>query len=398
MKPEALVLDTFDRLAGITRKFILDKYKSNDPKAQLPDQLNEPLILRKIFPNECEKIQEILCDTLSNLIRMKNDIISRLDKLISDYFNDQNDINDQEIPELVIVSTFSFIKRYYEELLKLLTRRSFAAAVQIQVSLFELIQRRNGNINVRLVEFESDSDSYTISSLHMAWAWLADRNFSYEKYGELNDLIKNRACIRKKFYEILKKKVRFHDVYKAWMENKREDLIELLQSCFSRRMKLNQRNTLARYFSDVIFALREALKEAVFLGDYLREEILKSYINVCMINFGFFEYEIYNLLLNEGIPALPRLKFIFRDSGEEIVWEIDILAIDSRGELTEIEITSSTNPDEILKKAADSYLGLASRRILVAPEEVIETSQVRGMGVTCVPLEKPLKLIEELAA
>lgn len=394
MRPETLVLNTFDRLSLLARRFLLDRYKANDARAGLPEQLTEPPILTRIFPRECKKIEETLSRILINLRRSRENIINRFDVLVTNYFNERNNFRKLKTPKIVMVPLPFLTEKYYNRILRLLAkRRSLAAAIQIQISLFEKIQIRETNIHMELGAFEANG----VSPLHMAWAWLADKGFSYQKYGELADLVKRREYVKRFFNSVLESKEKFHYVYKAWMENKREDLVNILLKWFPKKVKPYFRIACSCYFTDLIFGLRDALEHAD-LSNCLEERVLRSYINVCMVNYGFFEYEVYNFLLSEGFPALPRLKYTLRNPDGEIQREVDVLAIDPRNGLVEVEITSSTNPEEIGKKIADPPFSLASRRVLLAPEEALKMKIIQEAAIACAPLERPSELVKTLLA
>lgn len=220
----------------------------------------------------------------------------------------------------------------------------------------------------------------------------------------MKTLIENKDKIKHFFNEIMRDVGgKYFKVYKFFMEGKKKNLAEYLGKWLSSEVDSKLCSTLTRYLTELIFGVREALESAGFMPD---EEILRSYLNACMVNFGFFEYEIYSLLLNEDFPAIPRLEVHKWEEEENrggmgtgvgiVTREVDILTVDLHDYLVEVEVTAAASRSEVQERIERGPAPIADRLIVIAPEEALESVNCWDYDVACVPLEKPYRLVTEL--
>lgn len=395
MSEEPLIIKSFNSLTDIIRKFLRNRYKENINE-ELPEELLRPPIFIGIFPIESRKIERILNEALSNLIRIKNETITNIDKLIIDQTEGRH---EEHLIFGSYVTLPSIFVRLYEELLKLLSP-SVAAAIILQLQLNRLVNETNYSLRLRRVG-EAESETGIVSPLHMAWSLLAGKGFSYLRIkGELKTLINNKEKIRNNFIKILNNNKKFHEIYRAFMEGEQKDLANVLSRWLSRKGNPELYAARVNYFARLIFGVKEALVRAGFKPN---EKILRGYMNACVVNYGFFEYELYSLLVNEGIPAIPKLEVHYRVEQEgkearerEKVRELDILTMDSKGYLTQVEVTTTANLSELQEEIKDGPAPIASRLIVVAPKKALEGIDCWGYNVTCIPLEEPYRLVNVL--
>ncbi|MEM3944705.1 MAG: hypothetical protein QXJ59_11545 [Thermofilaceae archaeon] len=409
MMAESLTAKSFYELARIAYGFLHREYSECTDRGKplptdLPDEFLNPEVIQGIFPDKSKKLREELINTLKYLINARIKIIKNIDRVILDNIDKKRDnIGKKRVPITNIVGSdvFSTLEELSGELLVLSLSRSFASALLLQLKLNESIKRNSLTIRLRRVG-EVELGTGVASPLHMAWAWLADRRVSYVRSkGDLKTLLENKDEIRDTFSKIINDNSMFHEVYRSFMEGEQGDLANVLRQCFPREEDSELRTAWANYFARLIFGVKEALEKAGFKPS---ERILKNYINACMINHGFFEYELYSLLVNEEIPAIPKLEVHYRSESQETaeasarenMRELDILAMDSREYLTQVEVTTTTDSNELRKEIERGPAPIADRLIVVAPEDALERINCWDYDVVCVPLEKPYGLIDKL--
>lgn len=399
MSEEPLIIRSFYSLSEVIRKFLRNKYANKYARNisdELPEELLRPSVFTGIFPLETNKIRTTLNKAFNNLTLIKDKTIENIDKIITDY------AEGKQKEYLILgggVTLPCVFEQLYEELLKLLSP-SIAAAIMLQLQLNRLVDEANYSLRLRRIG-EAESQTDIVSPLHMAWSLLADKRFSYLRVKEgLEALVEEKEKIRNTFNKILNDEKMFLEIYKSFMEDEQKNLANVLWRWLCERNS-ELCTEWANYFAGLIFGVKEALERAGFKPG---QRILKGYVNICMVNYGFFEYELYSLLVNDGIPAIPKLEVHYRDELQEEVGagrrekmrELDILAMDSRGRLAQVEVTATDDLSEIQKKIESGPAPIADRLIVVAPEEALNDMNCWDYGAACIPLEKPYRLVIEL--
>ncbi|MEM2475644.1 MAG: hypothetical protein QW407_06945 [Thermofilaceae archaeon] len=409
MIAEPLTAKSFYELSRIVYRFLRREYiecaRKNKPlPMDLPDELSTPEVLKSIFPDKSEKLRKMLIKTLKYLIKIREKIIENTDRIILDNL-DNIDIKCMTPTVILGSDIFSTFKELSMELLDLSLSRSFAAAVQLQIKFNELAERNNLTIRLRRVG-EVASGTGVASPLHMAWAWLADNKFAYMRIGgKMKTLVENKEVIKDLFNNIIRDESKFNRIcITLFLSCKRDELINDLWRWISSRVGSELCTLWAKYFTELIFGIKEALKSVGFEIGSEGPKVLKSYMNACMVNYGFFEYELYSLLVNEDIPAIPKLEVRYRGESQatvraaegENIRELDILTIDSEGYLTQVEVTTTADLSELQRKIESGPAPIADRLIVVAPMEALEGVDCQGHSVTCIPLEEPRRLVSKL--
>lgn len=332
--------------------------KIDDPTFQLEVDIPLQDIVGGIFPEETGRLIDVLretCNTMkTQLEELKNNYKACIRNIFmhtrksrsipseTDY-REKTDCNLSAPLEKVMSTLLST----QVEVLGLFSRRSFEAAFLTAETFKDKLQQVE-NPNITEIGIR-DTDKKCI---HPVWSILTDngcsllakmRNYlSDETIAAVIDTL-SRMGSSIKVGEL-------HDL--IFTERKKELSRLVLKEL--KPLENFPRCVLIDYVTEHLQALGKTLVES---GNVPLLDDLKYYLKVVFEDSCFLEYEVYAALLENGVPALPRvqLKYLHRVKSEEgerekeieeIPTDIDVVAA-PRGDLWLIEVTKSDRQEKL---------------------------------------------------
>lgn len=125
----------------------------------------------------------------------------------------------------------------------------------------------------------------------------------------------------------------------------------------------------------------------------------KDALNKVLRECACLEYKLFKLLVDNGIPCIPRVEILSGSGG--LIGEIDLLASTGDNELIVLEVTLSKSEGEIKSKSNEltkrievfNELGFNAKPIIVAPEESLEHVSGELEFVPLTELEEVLEVL-----
>ena len=332
--------------------------KLDDPNYRLEVDIPLPSIVGGIFPEETRKLREELeraCSKVKGGSETLKDSYKACLRKVLKYIRrgiPQPSEVEKTFKETVkcdlslpLADASGALFEALIETASIFSRRSFEAAWLTA----EALER---NFQSSVITFElHDRDRRCI---HPVWSFLADkgrrlivelRSLNYGK--EMNTVIDALSSAG----ESLKDEVKvLHDLITE-AEKKRKALVEVISKKLREDLEKHLKYMLANYVTDHLLALHGVLRK---FGRELRNDDLEYYLDVVFKDGCFLEYEVYAVLLELCVPAIPRVQLTYLPGNEEErrarakkeVTELDVVAA-PRGELWLIEVTKSTGEDKL---------------------------------------------------
>jgi len=378
--------------------------KESCEELKLSDMSYFNSIVKRIYDHELEKVERELNKTLDRLVddvrRLQERIINEVKQLmitLGELGEEEraNTVNEIAEAGLFRYGLVNYLVSLRSKLSDVLSERTFMYAVYLAMLLEKRVDSERVEIRI--------GDSIPI---HKVWSALAERGVRLlREPGIMCVGINNVVDV-------------FEKSCKKLLESR--ESIEDLEDCLkSRDCRSKASEILAKYleFPNISQELRGQIisyylghLEALSALPEMSAKSLKTYIDIVFCKKSFLEYETYSYLINNYVPALPRLQIKLdlhdmNENEEEIRYEegvkegeIDVL-VATEDQLHVIEVT--TRGYEELKNKLEK-LGTISMKlnadetILITTKENCEKLKTSNYDIGCFSFENLHAYVQNL--
>lgn len=308
-------------------------------------------IMGRLFPDEMQRTENAVRQVLQKVDRdvttYKRYVIDMLVTMFNEVIRGKNGDSVAQMfhaPLYPFFGTLESMSRMLVEIADAFSNKSYAGAfVTVSALKSRLQPDREGNPSVEVEAKEEASQLYSV------WSKLAGEGVCLIGRPALMQLDIEKIC--ETFQDLGQNLSGEKTLIKIQNNMAHRNFSGLSEVIYEALTAFVEDGRLKAHLCDYIVRHLDKLSEEMRLRGMPIDDI-KIYLNEVFVKRSFLEYEVYSALLQQGIAAIPGLRFLKPDPEykKREPYEVDVVAA-ANGELWLVEVTTSRSSEHIQGKA-----------------------------------------------